>query len=59
MSQAEQLERLALAVQFLAPCRSDPEKFHTDKSEIVGALRRLAADMQRGPRNKRMRRSEK
>lgn len=38
----EELERLALAVQFLAPSHGDPEAFHIAKSEIVNALRDLA-----------------
>jgi len=42
-SVSAELERLALAVQFLAPCRHDPERFHIDKSEIVNSLRDLAA----------------
>jgi hypothetical protein len=42
-SVSAELERLALAVQFLAPSRHDPEKFHIDKSEIVNSLRDLAA----------------
>lgn len=37
-----ELERLALAVQFLMPSHTDPERFHLDKSEIVHALRDLA-----------------
>ncbi|TWG94095.1 hypothetical protein L598_003900000040 [Mesorhizobium sp. J18] len=56
-SVAEELERLALAVQFLAPSRSDPEKFHLEKSEIVNALRDLAQRGQQGGR--RWWRSEK
>lgn len=43
----EELERLALAVQFLAPSHGDPEAFHIAKSEIVNALRDLA-QRQRG-----------
>jgi hypothetical protein len=42
-SVSAELERLAIAVQFLAPSRHDPEKFHIDKSEIVNSLRDLAA----------------
>ncbi len=38
----DELERLALAVQFLNISRTDPERFHIDKSEIVHALRELA-----------------
>lgn len=53
----EELERLALAVQFLAPAPGDPEAFHIAKSEIVNALRDLAQRHRGG--GKRWWRSEK
>lgn len=49
-SVADELERLALAVQFLVPSRSDPEHFHIAKSEIVHALRDLAQRSEHGGR---------
>jgi hypothetical protein len=39
---AVELERLALAVQFLRVSHTNPEAFHEEKSEIVNALRDLA-----------------
>ncbi|OQM77568.1 hypothetical protein BFN67_01655 [Pseudaminobacter manganicus] len=43
-----ELERIALAVQFLFPSHTDPERFHVDKSEIVRSLRDLAAQSDGG-----------
>lgn len=40
---SEELEKLALAVQFLRVSHTDPERFHEEKSEIVHKLRELAA----------------
>ena len=34
-------ELLARALQRLAPSRTDPERFHLDRSELVAELRRL------------------
>lgn len=47
LSAAAELERLARAVGRLIPDRRDPEKFHVDRSEIVGELRRLARATER------------
>lgn len=38
----QELADLARAVSRLSPCHRDPERFHMDKAEIVGELRRLA-----------------
>ena len=38
---AVQCELLAHALQRLAPSRTDPERFHLDRSELVAELRRL------------------
>ena len=57
LGMTEELERLALAVQFLAPSHGDPEAFHIAKSEIVNALRDLAQRHRGG--GKRWWRSEK
>lgn len=47
---ATELERLALAVQFLSVSRKDPEAFHIERSEIVHALRGLAQRGEHGGR---------
>ena len=46
-SEADQLLALASAVGRLSPSHRDPERFYMDRSEIVGALRRLAQAMER------------
>ena len=45
--EADQLHALAQAVGRLSPSHRDPERFYMDRSEIVGALRRLAQAMER------------
>lgn len=40
--QTMELERLADRVSRLSPSHRDPERFHLDKAEVVGELRRLA-----------------
>jgi hypothetical protein len=50
MTITEELERIALAVQFLAPSHGDPERFHVDKADIVHALRDLAQRGEQGGR---------
>jgi hypothetical protein len=47
---SDELERIALAVQFLAPSHGDPERFHVDKADIVHALRDLAQRSDKGGR---------
>ncbi len=42
MAAGEVLARLAAAVARLGPDRSDPERFHAEKSAIVAQLRRIA-----------------
>lgn len=46
----EELERIALAVQFLSVSRKDPEAFHIERSEIVNALRDIAQRSDKGGR---------
>jgi hypothetical protein len=46
---ANYLRDLAERVARLAPSRTDPERFHIDKSELVDALRKLARDSDRPP----------
>ncbi len=46
----EELERIALAVQFLRVSHTNPELFHEEKSEIVNALRDLAQRSEKGGR---------
>jgi hypothetical protein len=41
---ASYLRDLAERLARLAPSRTDPERFHIDKSDLVDALRRLARD---------------
>ena len=36
------LEDLAVRLSRLSPSHRDPERFHMDKAELVGELRRLA-----------------
>jgi hypothetical protein len=55
---AEQLRDLARRVDRLVPDRREPDRFHEDKSEIAGDLRRLArgdapATTRRPPRDQR------
>jgi hypothetical protein len=50
MTISEELERLALAVQFLSVSHKDPEAFHIERSEIVNALRDLAQRSDKGGR---------
>lgn len=46
-SASAQCELLAYALQCLAPDRRDPERFHLDRAEIVGELRRLGRRLAR------------
>ena len=43
--EADQLLVLASAVGRLSPSHRDPERFHMDKGEIIGELRRLARNI--------------
>ena len=44
---AEELRAIAYRVRCLAPSHSDPERFHTRKSEIEHELRLIAAELER------------
>ena len=44
MSQRDALADIADRLARLAPCHRDPERFHEEKSELVAALRALAAN---------------
>lgn len=43
-STAAQLQDIADRLARLAPCHRDPHRFHEEKSELVAALRALAAN---------------
>lgn len=45
---AAALEAVAERVGRLSPSHRDPERFHMDKAELVGELRRLARTLGRG-----------
>lgn len=44
MTLADHLHEIADRLARLVPCHRDPHRFHEDKSELVDALRRLAAN---------------
>lgn len=44
MTLADRLHDIADRLARLAPCHRDPFRFHEDKSELVGELRRLACN---------------
>lgn len=44
MGWSDRLRKLARQVERLEPDRRDPEKFHVDKSEIAGELKRIAKE---------------
>lgn len=45
---ADEIERIREMVRKNAPRHRDPEAFHTEKSEITGALTRLATKVRHG-----------
>lgn len=51
-STAARLYDIADRLARLAPCHRDPERYHEEKSELVAALRELAAN-DNNPRVKR------